>query len=134
MKKVNAIIERAGDGTYSVYTKSDDLEYLLNGAGGTVAEAKQEFMEEYEEMRAYYAEEGKPFTEVEMVYKYDVPSFLSYYSKTMSMAGLSRITGINQKQLAHYVSGYRHPSAATKEKISKAIHAFAEDLGSVSFV
>lgn len=134
MRKVNAVIERAGDGTYSIYSDADDLSYLITGTGETVEEAKKYFEGGYQDMRRVYAEEGRPFTEVEMVYKYDVPSFLTYYSKAFSLAGLSRITGINQKQLSHYVSGYRNPSAATKEKISKAIHAFAEDLCSVSFV
>ena len=30
MKKVKAIIERAGDGSYSVYMDADDLSYCLS--------------------------------------------------------------------------------------------------------
>lgn len=134
MRKVNAVIERAGDGTYSIYSDADDLNYLITGTGKTVEEAKECFEGGYEDMRRYYAEEGKSFTEVEMVYKYDMASFLSYYSKVMSLAGLSRLTGINQQQLNHYANGHRRPSPRTVEKMQKAIHAFAEDLSSVRFV
>ena len=134
MRKVNAVIERAGDGTYSIYSDADDLNYLITGTGKTVDEAKECFEGGYEDMRRYYAEEGKSFTEVEMVYKYDMASFLSYYSKVMSLAGLSRLTGINQQQLNHYANGHRRPSPRTVEKMQKAIHAFAEDLSSVRFV
>lgn len=134
MRKVNAIIERAGDGNYSIYSDADDLSYLITGTGKTVEEAKRCFEEGYADMRRYYAEEGKPFTEVEMVYKYDMASFLAYYSKVMSLAGLSRLTGINQQQLSHYATGRRHPSQKTVQKVQNAIHSFANDLNSVRFL
>lgn len=134
MKKVNAIIERASDGTYSIFIDADDLDYLVTGTGDTVEEAKRVFEGGYEDMRRVFAEEGRPFTEVELTYKYDMASFLAYYSKVMSMAGLSRLTGINQQQLSHYVTGRRRPSPKTIEKMQTAIQAFAHDLSSVRFV
>ena len=134
MRKVNAIIERAGDGTYSIYSDAEDLDYLVTGTGKTVDEAKRIFEGGYEDMRRYYAKEGKPFTEVEMVYKYDMASFLAYYSKVISLAGLSRLTGINQQQLSHYVTGRRNPTPKTIAKVEDAIHLFAQDLASVHFV
>lgn len=134
MRKVNAIIERASDGNYSIYTDADDLDYLVTGTGATVDEAKKCFEGGYEDMRRYYAKEGKPFTEVEIEYLYDMASFLAYYTKAFSLAGLSRITGINQGQLSHYITGRRVPSARTKEKMQRAIHTFAADLNAVRFV
>ena len=133
-RKIDAIIERADDGTYSIYSDADDLDYLITGTGKTVSEAKKIFEGGYEDTRRYYAEEGKPFTEVEMVYKYDMASFLAYYSKVISLAGLSRLTGINQQQLSHYVTGRRNPSPKTVAKVEDAIHLFAQDLASVHFV
>ncbi len=134
MKKVEAIIERAGDGNYSVYMDADNISYLITGTGTTAAEAIASFKDNYEDMKRYYAEEGKEFEELDFDYQYDMASFLSYYSKAFSLAGLSRITGINQGQLSHYVTGRRVPSARTKEKIQKSIHSFASDLSQVSFV
>lgn len=134
MRKVNAIIERAGDGTYSIYSDADDLGYLVVGTGKTVEEAKKYFEGGYSDIKKSYERHNQPFTEVEMVYKYDMASFLDYYTKAFSLAGLSRITGINQGQLSHYITGRRMPSARTKERLQKAIHAFAEDLHSVNFV
>ncbi len=136
MKKVNAIIERAGDGTYSIYSDADpeELQYLITGTGDTVEEAKKCFEGGYSDMKRAFAKEGKPFTEVEMVYQYDMASFLAYYTKAFSLAGLSRITGINQGQLSHYVTGHRVPSLRTKEKMQKAIQSFAADLGQVHFI
>lgn len=136
MKRVNAIIERASDGTFSIYSDADpeELQYLITGTGKTVEEAKRCFEGGYSDMKRAFAKEGKPFTEVEMVYKYDMASFLAYYSKVISLAGLSRLTGINQQQLSHYVTGRRNPSPKTVAKVENAIHLFAQDLQSVHFV
>jgi hypothetical protein len=133
-RKVTAVIERAGDGTYSIYMDADDMDYLVTGTGKTVDEARKTFEDGYEDIRRYYEEEGKDFEDVEFVFKYDMASFLSYYSKVLSLAGLSRLTGINQQQLSHYVTGRRNPSEKTVEKMQEAIHNFGQDLSSVRFV
>lgn len=134
MRKVRAIIERAADGNYSVYMDADEMSYLVTGTGKTAAEAVNCFKAGYEDMKRYYAEEGKEFEEVEFDYEYDMASFLSYYSKVLSLAGLSRLTGVNQGQLSHYMTGRRTPSRSTKEKMQKSIRTFAEDLVQVHFI
>lgn len=133
MRQVKAIIERAGDGTYSIYSDADDLSYLITGTGKTVEEARKCFEDGYTDMKRYYKQEGKEFTEVEMHYVYDMASFLAYYSKVLSLAGLSRLTGVNPQQLSHYVTGRRNPSPKTVKKIMDSIHAFGKDLSTVQF-
>lgn len=134
MRKVKAIIERAGDGNYSVYMDADDMSYLITGTGKTAEEAIECFKNGYDDMKQYYAKNGKEFEEVEFEYVYDLSSFLSYFSKAFSLAGLSRITGINQGQLSHYVTGHRTPSKRTKEKMQHSIREFAEGLSQVNFI
>ena len=133
MRQVKAVIERASDGNFSIYMDADDVSYLVTGTGATVEEARKVFNGGYEDMKKYYEEEGKEFEEVEFVFQYDVASFLQYYAFAFSLAGLERITGINQKQLGHYVSGYRNPSPKTKQKIEEGIRKFSEELSAVSF-
>lgn len=133
MRQVKAIIERAGDGTYSIYSDADDLSYLITGTGKTVDEARKCFEDGYTDMKRYYKQEGKEFTEVEIHYVYDMASFLAYYSKVLSLAGLSRLTGVNPQQLSHYVTGRRNPSPKTVKKIMDSIHAFGKDLSTVQF-
>ena len=134
MKKVSAIIERASDGTYSIYMDVPKMNYLVTGTGSTAEEAINTFMGGYEDMKRLYAKQGKHFEEVVFSFKYDMASFLSYYSKAFSLAGLSRITGINQGQLSHYVTGRRNPSKTTIARIQDSIHAFASDLSKVMFL
>lgn len=134
MKRIKAIIERANDGNYSVYMNSDDVGYLVTGTGTTAEEALQCFRNGYEDMKKFYEKKGMVFEEVEFEYEYDMASFLSFFSKNFSLAGLSRLTGINQGQLSHYVRGYRRPSRTTVLKMQNSIHQFADELSKVQFV
>ena len=128
-----AVIERNNEGRYSIYIEKDDYPYGIIGTGATVNEAIEDFMAGYEEMREVVESEGESFVETEFSFKYDIPSFLQEYAYAFSLAGLERITGVNRKQLGHYISGYRKPSEKTIRKIEASIHAFSKQLGSVQF-
>ena len=135
MKKVRVFIERGADGTFGAFMPDDDgLDWSVVGDGATIAETIEDFTTAYNEMKAYYHESGEPFDEVEFDFSYDVPSFLAYYKGLLTLAGLGRITGINERQLSQYVSGYRSPSAKTTKKIEAALHTFGNELQQVRFV
>lgn len=136
MKKVKAFIERGNDGTYSVYIdlENNTLNYGIHGTGKTVKEAVLDFNSAYESMKEFYSEKGKDFIESTFEFQYDVPSFLSYYSNILSLAGMERLTGVNQGQLSHYVTGRRNPSKQTIEKIKKKLHEFGQELSQVEFI
>ncbi len=136
MEAVKAFIERGNDGGYSVYIdlENNTLNYGIHGDGATVQEAIDDFHSSYQEIKEFYRERGKEFVEAKFSIQYDTASFLAYYSKVMTLAGLQRITGINQGQLSHYVTGHRKPSPKTVEKIEKSLHSFAEELSQVRFV
>ncbi len=133
MEKVKAIIERANDGSYSVYMDSDSTDYMITGTGQTAEEAIRLFRGGYEDTKRYYREEGKDFKEVEFEFCYDMPSFLQHFAYALTLAGLSRITGVNQGQLSHYINGVSKPGRKTIEKIQNGIHRFAGELASVKF-
>jgi PDZ domain-containing secreted protein len=128
--KVTAIIERAKDGTYNIYTQEDVARFGMMGYGDTVQAAKDDFFALYKEYKEMYGDE---MPDLEVTFKYDVASFLQSVSKRFSLAGLQTITGINQKQLGHYLSGHRKPSAATVKKIEESVHQFAQELSEYSF-
>ena len=132
-KKVKAIIEKGRDGRFSIYSSDDTLPYLVTGTGATIEEARQVFLGGYDDIRRVFAEDGREFPEAEFEFVYDVPSFLQEFANVFTLAGLSRLTGVNQKQLGHYVSGYRHPSAATARKIEEGVKRFCDRLSEVKF-
>lgn len=132
--KAIVIIEKGSDGTYGAYIANDNLPFGVIGDGDTVAETIKDFQNSLEEMKDYYTEEGKEFPELEIEYRYDVASFLQHFAYAFTLAGLARMTGINQGQLSHYINGTSKPSKRTTAKIEKCLHDFAADLAAVKFV
>jgi hypothetical protein len=58
-------------------------------------------------------------------------SLLNYYKGIFTNDALERITGINQKQLQHYASGYRKPREAQVKKIQTVLHQLGGELMSI---
>lgn len=133
MEKVKVFIERGEDGTYGVYVDldSDVLNYGIHGDGATVHDALDDFEKSYADMKAFHKKKAIDFVEAEFEYTYDIPSFLSYYNQFISLAGLERLTGVNQGQLSHYLTGHRKPSKKTVEKIQAKLHEFGSELASL---
>jgi len=133
METVKAFIERGNDGTFGVYV-NNTLNYGIHGEGNTVEEAVEDFKTCYSEMKELYKEMGKYFVEAKFEFHYDMASFLQFYTNYFSLAGLSRMTGIHQGQLSHYVNGTRNPSKQTIQRIDNSIHSFSKKLSQVQFV
>lgn len=129
-KTINAIIERATDGTFTVYCKDE----IFSGAGDTLESAKADMLEQM----AFYKETAKQegfrypvFLDGEFTVNYsvDASSLLKYYIETgiFSLAGLQKVTGINQKQLWSYLNGTK-PRKTQQDRIVSGFHALSEDL------
>lgn len=67
-----------------------------------------------------------------LVYHFDVRSLLSYYQNIFSLAALQYITGINQRQLSHYLNGTSKPRPKQTEKIQNGLRSLAKELECVS--
>ena len=132
--KVIGVIEKGQDGTYDIRMSHHKLDFFLLGQGDTVELAKEDFLVSDEEMRDLYKEEKNAYPNLEFVYKFDLPSFLEFYSKKIGYSSLEKITGVNQRQLSQYVQGYRNPSKSTTLKIEKGLKDFAEELSQIKYV
>ena len=58
--------------------------------------------------------------------------FMEYYSSFMSLAGMEKMTGINQKQLSNYLNHRAVPRKKQAERIREGIHKFAHELLSIT--
>lgn len=136
MKRVKVIIGRVNEGeyVYSAVMEAPEVGFGLNGIGRTIEEAKSDLLEAYNEIKELSAAEGKECEELQFDYSYDIPSFLKYYEYALSLAGLERISGINQRQLSHYINGTSTPRKTTVDKFRKRIKAFAEELSSTELI
>ncbi len=70
--------------------------------------------------------------EYEVLYDFDVATLLDYYRGIFSFAALQVITGINQKQLAHYANGVSTPRPKQAEKIKSGLRRLAKDIQMVT--
>lgn len=133
MTTINAIIERAKDGTYSVYCKNE----IFSGAGETLEKAKQDMASQMKFYKETAIKEGFKYPsfldgDYEINYIIDSSSLLKYYvgAGILSLAGIEKISGINQKQLWSYMHG-RKPRKAQAERIAAGFRSLREDLNSV---
>ena len=66
-----------------------------------------------------------------LIFKMDIQSILYCYDKILTRAALSRLTGINERQLGHYICGRSKPRPAQSGKIVNALHALGRELQAV---
>lgn len=131
MKKITVYIERGTDGSYGAYMPENPLPFGAIGDGKTASEAKADFLAVVESYKAdgYVVPADTVFD-----FKYDMASFLEYYKRKFTLAGLEEITGVSQGQLSHYLNGTSKPTKRTIEKIQNGIHSFSKELSQVDFV
>ncbi|KAA6328989.1 hypothetical protein EZS27_022167 [termite gut metagenome] len=65
-------------------------------------------------------------------YVFTIESLLSFYDGIITRAALSRLTGINEKQLGHYVCGRSQPRHQQAVKIVSALHRLGNELTAIS--
>ncbi|MDR0824600.1 MAG: hypothetical protein LBN74_05860 [Prevotella sp.] len=133
MEKIEAIVERASDGTFSVYCTDE----MFTGMGDTADAAKKDMMIQMEFFKQIAVEKGLWYPafldeDFEVVYKFDTKSLLEYYSGILSLSGLEKITGIHQKQLWNYLHTETKPRKAQIEKIEQGLHSLGKELTSIS--
>lgn len=58
-------------------------------------------------------------------------ALLHYYDGILSRKAISHITGINEKQLGHYIQGIRKPKQETVDRIINGVHELSNELLSV---
>lgn len=68
----------------------------------------------------------------ELVFELQTSAILHSLDGMLTRSALSRVTGINQKQLGHYMSGYRKPRPINQRKIIEGIHQIGRELLAVN--
>ena len=61
----------------------------------------------------------------------NVRALLHYFEGVLTRSALSRITGINERQLGHYITGYRKPRPEQRKKIVEGLHRIGNEINSV---
>ena len=124
------MISGATDGTYSIYCTKE----IFSGAGDTLFEAQADLLRQMEFYKKTAKEEGFKYPafldgEFTVSYKVDMPSLLKYYVEAgiFSLAGVAKLSGINQKQLWSYINGTK-PRKAQAERLEQGFRTLTADL------
>lgn len=131
MEKIIMVIEKSKD-FYDAYSENCEGIYA---AGGSIDDVKKDTEAAIGIIKRDYPESEWPAPlrgEYEIEWKMDVQSFLEYYKDYLSLSGLEKITGINQKQLSNYLNRRSKPRRRQLERISEGLHRFASELLSVT--
>ena len=128
-------IEIQSDGTYIAYN-TDGEHVQIIGTGNTVTEAKDDFFNSIEEVKADYRERGgvvpkELFAEVE--FHFELSSFFEYFPM-FNVSALGRYLGINSSLMRQYKQGATPISDAQLAKIEDGLHRLSRDLASLTLV
>lgn len=131
MEKIVMVIEKSSDYIWAysencdgIYAAGESIEAVKVDAENAINLIKKELPEK---------QWPKPLLgEYEIEWKFDAQSFLEYYKNFISLSGLEKITGINQKQLSNYLNRRSTPRRKQAERINEGLHRFAHELLSVT--
>ena len=134
MKTVEVIVEHAGNNLSAyiegapVITVGNDVKEIEKN----MKEAVELYLDSCKEMNIAPVEVLQG--EFPLKFKIDAATFINYYSSIFTKAALSRITGINERQLWHYAAGVHKPRKQQLEKIQKGINALTEELAAINLL
>lgn len=130
MKTVEVIVEHAGKNLSA---------YIEDAPVITVGNDMKELEDNMKEAIELYLEDNDSPCEVlsgefELKFKIDAATFINYYSNIFTKAALSRITGINERQLWHYAAGVHKPRRQQLEKIQRGIQSLTKELAAINLL
>ena len=130
MKKVVVIVE---------YSEKNLSAYINDAPIITVGTDLNDIENNIKEAIELYLEDNNNPCEVlsgefELEFKIDVATFINFYSNIFTKAALSRITGINERQIWHYAAGVHKPRRTQMEKIQRGIKHLSKELSSITFL
>ena len=134
MEKVIVNVAKTPEG----YCASIDiLPGWVLGANGSFDEFRRELLESLNVFVEWAKEDNEEYPSVfdgdyDFEYKMNVESLLYCYNGIINRSAISRLTGINQKQLGRYANGRSRPRQEQKTKIVKALRQLGNELIAVS--
>ena len=128
--KIIAIIEKGKDGFFSVRSEDRIGRYFFGGFGENVKAAKDDFLASVNESIEAAKEEDTAIPEkVDVLYKYDIPSFFNYFDY-LNVSKFAEYAGINESKMRAYKCGAAFPGEKTTRKIMRAIDRIGQDIHS----
>lgn len=115
-KQVKVLVGWSGD-NYSAGTGEVDGIVLVT------AKDLEKVKAEFEDAFRFHIEDNDSIDNYELVYDLEISAILHELDGVLTRAALSRVTGINEKQLGHYINGLKKPRPAKRQQIIEGIHS-----------
>lgn len=134
MKTITAIIEKATDGGYSVYTK--EVKGAI-GYGLSETEAKEDFIDVLEEQVEYFKGRTGEFPDwvnggYMIEYRYDFSGFFHTFP-FINATEFARVVGLNPSLMRKYKNGLAFASEKQKALIQDKFNEIVCNMASVQF-
>jgi predicted RNase H-like HicB family nuclease len=134
MRTIVAIIEKASDGGYGIYTKDMDGGFA---SGLTEEEAKTDFLEVLEEQAGFYKERIGNYPDwflegYTVEFHYDISGFFLAFP-FFNVSKLAETIGINPSLMRKYKEGLAFASGKQKEIIQDGLNDIIKKISTVQF-
>lgn len=134
MKVIKAIIEKAQDGGYGIY--SEDIDGLW-AHGLTENEAKENFLDIFKDQAEYYKTRKGTYPkwyqdEYKIEYRYDMSGFFLRFP-FINTSEFAKSIGINPSLMRKYKNGLAAAGSKQKELIQKKFDEIVRSLEQVKF-
>ncbi|MCL2074079.1 MAG: hypothetical protein FWH18_09165 [Marinilabiliaceae bacterium] len=131
------IIVKVGKTKNGYSASMDIIPGWVLGMKGSFDEFKVELQKSIDTYIEWAKEDGDEYPSVfdreyKFEYKFDIESLLYCYDGILSRAAISRISGINERQLGHYICGRNKPRKKQEIKIVNGLHRLGHELLSIS--
>ena len=134
--KIIGIIERNNNNYYQIYSDEEIEGNCFGGYGYSLAEAKEDFLESIEEAKEMLVEDGVEIPdyakEIEVEFRYDVPSFFDYFD-WINISAFAKKAGINESKMRAYKAGLCTASEKTLDKIRETVKKMCAEMSAATF-
>ncbi|MDR1913525.1 MAG: hypothetical protein LBQ68_03455 [Clostridiales bacterium] len=134
MKTIVAIIEKASDGGYGIYTNDIDGGF---GSGLTEQEAREDFLEVVEEQAEHTKEESGQYPDwytegYTVEFQYDFSGFFKSFP-FINISSFAKAVGINPSLMRRYKQGLAFASEKQKSAIQTKFNDIMNKMSAVQF-
>ncbi len=120
-KNITVLISWSGN-NYCAGT--GEIDGVVVATNKTIDGVKEAFIEAFE----FHIEDDDRIDNYNFSYHLQTSALLRQLDGFLTRSALSRVTGINEQQLSHYITGYRNPRPKQREKIINGIHKIGNEL------
>jgi hypothetical protein len=132
-KKVEALISWSGN-NYCATSVGTDINGVVIVTNRSLQKVKSDFIESLKFHIEGLLHDGDKVQQwlqnedYEINYTMDISAILHSLDGILTRSAISRVTGINERQLGHYASGHRVPRPVQQQKILEGIHEIGREL------